>query len=86
MKIIITERQEDLLMEDLPISIRRRINYNILKDHLDFSILHSINLCDDYSTSADFIGDVSQLMVDDFLDDRFVALGFFKLCCGDVDS
>ena len=46
MKIIITERQEDLLKEDLPISLRRRINYNILKDHLDFSILESVNPCD----------------------------------------
>jgi hypothetical protein len=71
MKIIITERQEDLLMEDLPISFRRRFNYNMIKDHLDFSILHSINLCDDYSTPADFIGDVCQLMVDDFLDDYY---------------
>jgi hypothetical protein len=68
MKIIITERQNNLLMEDLPISLRRRINYNILKDHLDFSILESVNPCD-YSTLGDFIGEMCDMMVVAFLDD-----------------
>ena len=68
MKIIITERQNNLLKEDLPISIRRRINYNILKDHLDFSILESVNPCD-YSTLGEFIGEMCDMMVVDFLDD-----------------
>ncbi len=68
MKIIITERQNNLLMEDLPISIRRRINYRMIKAHLDFSILESVNPCD-YSTSKDFIGEMCDMMVVDFLDD-----------------
>ena len=70
MKIIITERQKDLLMEDLPINIRRRFNYNKIKDHLDFSILYSVNVCE-YSSPADFIGEVSQMIVDDLLDDYY---------------
>ena len=70
MKIIITERQEDLLMEDLPINIRRRFSYNKIKDHLDFSILYSVNVCE-YSSPAEFIGDVSQMIVDDLLDDYY---------------
>ena len=68
MKIIITERQEDLLMEDLPISFRRRFNYNMIKDHLDFSILESINPCD-YSDPGDFISEMCSMVVGDFLYD-----------------
>ena len=68
MKIIITERQEDLLKEDLPISLRRRINYNILKDHLDFSILESVNPCD-YATPSDFVSEMCDMVVGDFLYD-----------------
>ena len=68
MKIIITERQEDLLMEDLPISFRRRFNFKMIKDHLDFSMLESINPCD-YSTVCDFIGEMCDMMVSDILYD-----------------
>ena len=68
MKIIITERQNKLLMEGLPSGIRRRINIRMIKDHLDFSILESVNPCD-YSTSGDFITEMCDMMVVDFLDD-----------------
>ena len=68
MKIIITERQNKLLMEGLPMGIRRRINIRMIKDHLDFSILESVNPCD-YSTSGDFITEMCDMMVVDFLDD-----------------
>jgi hypothetical protein len=68
MKIIITEKQNSLLNEDLPISIRRRINYNILKDHLDFSILESVNPCD-YATPSDFVSEMCDMVVGDFLYD-----------------
>ena len=68
MKIIITERQNNLLKEDLPISLRRRINYRVIKDHLDFSILESVNPCD-YSTLGEFIGEMCDMMVSDILYD-----------------
>ena len=68
MKIIITERQNKMLMEGLPVGIRRRINLRIIRDHLDFSILESVNPCN-YSTSGDFITEMCDMMVVDFLDD-----------------
>ena len=68
MKIIITERQHNLLMENLPSSIRRRFNVKMIKDHLDFTILESINPCD-YSTVGDFIGEMCDMMVGDILYD-----------------
>jgi len=36
MKIIITERQEDLLKENIPTGLRRRYNTDELKSHLEF--------------------------------------------------
>ena len=68
MKIIITERQNKMLMEGLPVGIRRRINLRMIRDHLDFSILESVNPCN-YSTSGDFITEMCDMMVVDFLDD-----------------
>ena len=68
MKIIITERQNKLLMESLPVGIRRRVNFNLIKDHLDFSILESVNPCD-YATPIDFITEMCDMVVGDFLYD-----------------
>jgi hypothetical protein len=68
MKIIITERQEDLLMEGLPLAFRRRYNYDEIKNHLDFSILESLNPCD-FDTPSDFVGEMCDMMVEDFIDD-----------------
>jgi tRNA(Met) C34 N-acetyltransferase TmcA len=79
MKIIITERQNNLLMEDLPISLRRRINYNILKDHLLDFIMENYNPCD-YSTLGDFIGEMCDMLVLDLIDDYYYENG------GKIDS
>lgn len=68
MKIIITERQNKLLMESLPASFRRRYNYNLIKNHLDFSILESINPCD-WDDLGDFVEEICNSMVVDLLDD-----------------
>ena len=68
MKIIITERQNKLLVEGLPASLRRRVNYNMIKDHLDFTILESVNPCD-FAYAGDFINEICDLLVVDFLDD-----------------
>ena len=35
MKIIITERQNKILMENIPVALRRRFNYDDLKGHLE---------------------------------------------------
>lgn len=55
-------------MENLPSSMRRRFNFKMIKDHLDFTILESINPCD-YNTVGDFIGEMCDMMVDDILED-----------------
>jgi hypothetical protein len=68
MKIIITERQNNLLMENLPASFRRRYNYDEIKSHLDFTLSDSINPCE-FDSITEFIGDICNMMVDDFLDD-----------------
>ena len=67
MRIIITERQNKMLMENIPAALRRRFNYDELKGHLDF-IMENYNPCD-YSTLGDFIGEMCDMMVVDFLDD-----------------
>ena len=68
MKIIVTERQEDLLMEGLPVGIRRRFNYNMIKDNLDFTVLECIHPCD-YGSLGDFIGEMCDMMVSDLVED-----------------
>ena len=68
MKIIITERQNKLLVENLPVGFRRRYNYDLIKNHLDFSILESINPCD-WDDTGEFVGDMCQMMVEDLLED-----------------
>ena len=68
MKIIITERQNKMLMEGLPVGFRRRYNYDLIKNHLDFSILESTNPCD-WVDTGEFVGDMCQMMVEDLLED-----------------
>lgn len=68
MKIIITERQNKMLMEGLPVGFRRRYNYDLIKNHLDFSILESVSPCD-WDDTGEFVGDMCQMMVEDLLED-----------------
>ena len=70
MKIIITERQEDLLNENLPIGLRRRFDYNMIKDHLDFSLIESLNPCD-FDYVGDFIGEMCDMLGNDLIDDYY---------------
>lgn len=70
MRIIITERQNKLLMEGLPASFRRRFNFKMIKDHLDFSLLESINPCE-YDSAGNFISDICNMMVEDLIDDYY---------------
>ena len=67
MKIIITERQNDLLIENIPVALRRRFNYDGIKGHLDF-VMENYHPCD-YSTLGDFIGEMCDLLVNDLIDD-----------------
>ena len=69
MKIIITERQEDLLNENIPAELRRRFNYEGIKGHLEF-IIQNYNPCD-YGSLGDFIGEMCYMMVVDLLDDYY---------------
>jgi hypothetical protein len=79
MKIIITERQNKLLMEGLPASLRRRFNFKMIKDHLDFSILESTNPCE-YDSAGNFVSDMCNMMVEDLIDD------FYQDTNEDVDN
>jgi hypothetical protein len=79
MKIIITERQNKLLVEDLPASFRRRFNFKMIKDHLDFSLLESINPCE-YDSAGNFVSDMCNMMVEDLIDD------FYQDTNEDVDN
>ena len=71
MKIIITERQNKMLMESIPLGLRRRIfQSNFLIDHLDFTLLESLDPCE-WDDTNHFIGDVCTTLVDDILDDYY---------------
>ena len=74
MKIIITERQDNLLNENLPIGLRRRFNYNMIKDHLIFSIRESVDPCD-FTYEDDFIGEMCDMLVVDLIDDYYYENG-----------
>ena len=79
MKYIITERQHNLLMENLPSSIRRRFNFNMIKDHLDFTILESINPCD-WDDFGDFVEEICNSIVVDLRYD------FHQITGEDIDN
>jgi uncharacterized protein YbgA (DUF1722 family) len=79
MKIVITERQEDLLMENIPIAFRRRYDYNVIKNHLEFFILENNNACE-YDSIGNFISDICDMMVQDLIDD------FYQSTSEDVDN
>jgi hypothetical protein len=69
MKIIITERQNNLLNENFPIGLRRRLNYEELKGHLDF--INEYHSPCDYGSLGDFIGEMCDTMVVDLIEDYY---------------
>jgi len=69
MKIIITERQNNLLNENIPTGLRRRYNTDELKGHLEF-ITQNYNPCD-YGSLGDFVGEMCNMMVMDLIDDYY---------------
>lgn len=69
MKIIITESQSRLLKENFPMALRRRLNYEQLKGHLDF-ISENYSACD-YGSSDNFIGEMCEMMVVDLIEDYY---------------
>lgn len=78
MKIIITERQHNLLMETIPASLRRRFNYDEIKGHLDF-VIQNYNPCD-YGSLGGFVGEMCDMLVLDLIDDYYYENG------GKIDS
>jgi hypothetical protein len=58
-----------LLMENIPVSFRRRFNYNEIKGHLLF-IMEEITPCD-YGSLGDFIGEMCDMLVNDLIDDYY---------------
>ena len=71
MRIIITERQENLLTENrptLPIAFRRRLSSgDSIKNHLDYGVLEYLNPCE-WTDIGEFIGDVCNTVVDELVD------------------
>jgi tRNA(Met) C34 N-acetyltransferase TmcA len=78
MNIIITERQHNLLMENIPAALRRRFSYNEIKGHLEF-IIQNYNPCD-YGSLGDFIGEMCDMLVLDLINDYYYENG------GKIDS
>ena len=78
MKILITERQSNLLNENIPIALRRRFKYDEIKGHLEF-IIQNYNPCD-YGSLGDFIGEMCGMLVLDLIDDYYYENG------GKIDS
>jgi hypothetical protein len=73
MKIIITERQHNLLMENIPAALRRRFNYDEIKGHLLF-IMEEINPCE-YDSFGNFVGEMCDMLVLDLIDDYYYENG-----------
>jgi hypothetical protein len=69
MKIIITEKQTNLLIEGLPTKLRRRLNYESLRDELDYNLLYELNPCD-WDDEGDFIGDTCDTFSRKIIDDE----------------
>jgi hypothetical protein len=67
MKIIITERQNNLLNENIPLGIRRRYDPDSMKSHLEV-IIEDIEPCD-YGSVLDFISEMCDILVGDILYD-----------------
>jgi hypothetical protein len=67
MKIIITERQNNLLKENIPVALRRRLSYSVMKNHLDYAILENWTPCE-WDNIGDFVTDVCDTLVNEFLD------------------
>jgi len=78
MKIIITERQKNLLKENIPVALRRRLNFKELKGHLEF-VIQNYNPCD-YGSLGDYIGEMCNMLVLDLINDYYYENG------GKIDS
>ena len=68
MRIIITERQNRILMESIPVGIRRRYGVSDIISHMEVVLVDfedSMNICD-FSTSG-FIGKISEMTMGDIL-------------------
>lgn len=72
MKILITERQNKILNENVPAGLRRRINKEELKglldDNLAMMIIDNVFPCD-WNDINDFVGDMCDMLVNDISDD-----------------
>jgi hypothetical protein len=79
MKYIITERQNRILMESIPVGIRRRYGVSDIISHMEVVLDEfedTMDICD-FSTSG-FIGKISEITLGDILYDyEYEQGGFF---------
>ena len=68
MKIIITERQKNLLTETIPAAIRRRLDSEYIHEIAENTIEYDINPCD-WEDINEFIGDFADLIVQNIIID-----------------
>jgi hypothetical protein len=68
MKYIITESQYKLLNEDLPISLRRRLSSDWLRETLDYGVLEHMDPCD-FDYPGEYISEACDILKDIILED-----------------
>lgn len=62
MKILITERQKNLLTETMSAPLRRRLSPENINDHIDSIINYDIDACE-WNDVGEFISDVCDMVV-----------------------
>ena len=62
MKILITERQKNLLTETMSAALRRRLSPENIKDHIDNIVNYDIDVCE-WEDVGECIADVGDMVV-----------------------
>ena len=62
MKILITERQKNLLTETMSAALRRRLSPENIKDHIDSIVNYDIDVCE-WEDVGECISDVGDMVV-----------------------
>lgn len=62
MKILITERQKNLLTETMSAPLRRRLSPENIKDHIDSIVNYDIDVCE-WEDVGECISDVGDMVV-----------------------
>lgn len=66
-KIIISESQYKLLIEDFHARLKRRLTYDNMKEFITTGEINFPTLCDDFGDEFEYAGNVISWAADDFL-------------------